>query len=264
MQKKQYSISEFAAVNKISARMLRHYDKIGLFRPGAVLQNGYRSYSSEQIPVISLIKKYQSCGFTLAEISRLLPADEEETATLAKEKWRQLSAQSFQQDKALRQLLLLSGECISPFPNDYAVSYTRQPERLLLCGAGSADDSEIEAAFDELYNSLRAADIHPTGLPLILSDLEDGCKPYYVAVPVMQEAIHTGLVCRTLLSGWYLSTLHYGGYDDIGMAYDRLICLAQEKNQRLAPPFLERYFLDGAHTANPAEYITEISIKITP
>lgn len=60
---KKYSIGEFAVVNRISARMLRHYDKIGLFRPCAVLENGYRCYSSEQIPTISLIKNIKLVAF---------------------------------------------------------------------------------------------------------------------------------------------------------------------------------------------------------
>lgn len=264
MPNKQYSIGEFAAINKISARMLRHYDKIGLFHPDAVLENGYRSYSSGQIPAISLIKKYQSCGFTLAEISHLLCACEEEIAVFAKEKRLELSAQGSQQEKALQQLLVLSGEYVAAIPNDYAMSYTQQPERLLICPAVPVSEGKIEDAFEVLYAALDAALIHPTGLPHLLSHLEAGSASYYAAIPVSQEIHLAGFICRTLSEGWYLSTQHYGSYDDIGAAYDRLLCHAQVQGCQFAPPFLECYFLDCIHTSNPTEYITEISIKITP
>lgn len=263
MSNKQYSIGEFAVVNKISPRMLRHYDKIGLFHPHTVLENGYRSYCSEQIPVISLIKRYQGCGFTLDEISRLLCAGEEEITALAKEKRRQLSAQNLRQDEAQKQLLILSGECVAAPPNEYAMSYTQQPKRLLLCGALFVHGSKIEDAFEELYSALDTALICPVGLPQLISELEGGDTPYRVAVPVSQEISLPGFMCLTLSDGWYLSTLHYGSYDDIGAAYDRLLCYAQAQNQLTVPPFFERYFLDRTHTAVSAEYITEISIKIT-
>lgn len=262
-ESKKYSIGEFASINKISARMLRHYDKIGLFQPRDILENGYRCYSSEQISTISLIKKYQVCGFTLSEISKLLCANEETIALLAKEKRLQLEEQGTKQAEAINQLLILSGEHSSPLPNEYAISYTQQSERLILCGATPICENEIDDAFEALYSTIELNQIQPTGLPLLLSGLDDENTPYYIAVSVSQKITSDKFICKILPSGWYLSTLHHGGYDSIGVAYDRLLCHAQAHNYQLVTPFIERYFLDCTHAATFAEYITEISIKIT-
>lgn len=69
MERKQYSIGVFASMNKVSTRMLRHYDKIGLLRPASILPNGYRCYSEEQITVISQIKRLRDCDFLLEGVT---------------------------------------------------------------------------------------------------------------------------------------------------------------------------------------------------
>ncbi|WP_447946891.1 MerR family DNA-binding transcriptional regulator [Microbacterium lacticum] len=50
MDSTMYTIGEFAAFGHVSARMLRHYDAIGLLRPADVDErSGYRRYAPEQI-----------------------------------------------------------------------------------------------------------------------------------------------------------------------------------------------------------------------
>lgn len=43
-----FTIGDFARLGRVSVRMLRHYDSIGLLRPAAVdPHTGYRSYRAE-------------------------------------------------------------------------------------------------------------------------------------------------------------------------------------------------------------------------
>ena len=45
-----YTIGEFAALARVSVRMLRHYDAIGLLEPAGVdPRTGYRSYTADQV-----------------------------------------------------------------------------------------------------------------------------------------------------------------------------------------------------------------------
>lgn len=49
-------ISDFAAKHGVSAKMLRHYDEIGLLKPKAVDPiNGYRVYEPDQDQVMKWI-----------------------------------------------------------------------------------------------------------------------------------------------------------------------------------------------------------------
>ncbi|WP_407889459.1 MerR family transcriptional regulator [Levilactobacillus sp. N40-8-2] len=258
-----YPIGKFATLNKISARMLRHYDKIGLFKPQTVLQNGYRYYSSEQIPTLSLIKKYQVCGFTLAEISKLLGASDATIRDLAEKKQRQLRQQDVAQAQASTFLSNLLGQGPAPFPNDDVIAVTHQPARQL-CREPPIDDSAVDASFDQLYHTLESAHVRPEGLSLLLCDPDANDAAYRVAVPLSHSNIPSGLVSQTLPAGTYISTVHYGSYADLGVAYDRLIQYAHQQNRSLAMPFIERYFLDQAYTTNVNDYITEISVQMTP
>ena len=58
-----FTIGEFSKFCCISARMLRHYDRIGLLHPAATdEQNGYRYYDSSQIPTFQRIEKRKRAG----------------------------------------------------------------------------------------------------------------------------------------------------------------------------------------------------------
>lgn len=110
MTEKLYTIGEFASINKISPRMLRHYDKIGLLKPVSIANNRYRLYGSMQIPTVTLIKKYRSCYFSLEEIAILLE-NENALQELSTTKLQELRQQEAANADALRKLhTLLSVE----------------------------------------------------------------------------------------------------------------------------------------------------------
>jgi len=70
---KQYYIGEFSDLTGISKRMLRHYDKMGIFCPIHLNEeNGYRSYSASQLDDLNRIQYLKAMGFTLAHIKDLL------------------------------------------------------------------------------------------------------------------------------------------------------------------------------------------------
>ncbi|MGH2183200.1 MerR family DNA-binding transcriptional regulator, partial [Enterococcus faecalis] len=48
-----YQIKQFAKLMDISPRMLRHYEKTGIFVPNEIeKKTGYRYYSAHQIPLL--------------------------------------------------------------------------------------------------------------------------------------------------------------------------------------------------------------------
>ncbi|WP_425280626.1 HEAT repeat domain-containing protein [Microbispora hainanensis] len=56
----------------VSARMLRHYESLGLVRPTGRNEAGYREYSSEDIARIFHIESLRSLGLSLREVGRAL------------------------------------------------------------------------------------------------------------------------------------------------------------------------------------------------
>ena len=71
-----FRIGEFSKIAQVSARLLRHYDQLGLFRPAGVdQQNGYRFYQAEQLPQLNRILVLKELGLSLEQVGQML-ADE--------------------------------------------------------------------------------------------------------------------------------------------------------------------------------------------
>src|SRR6266545_2388046 len=63
-----FSIGDFARHGRVSVRMLRHYDAIGLLRPAHVDRvTGYRSYEARQLSRLNRIVALKDLGFTLQQ-----------------------------------------------------------------------------------------------------------------------------------------------------------------------------------------------------
>ncbi|WP_326751766.1 MerR family transcriptional regulator [Streptomyces hirsutus] len=65
-------IGEVARRSGVSARMLRHYESLGLVRPSGRTGSGYREYSGEDVRRIFHVESLRSLGLSLREIGRAL------------------------------------------------------------------------------------------------------------------------------------------------------------------------------------------------
>lgn len=66
-------IGDFSKLARISIRMLRHYNEIGILVPDEIDdENGYRYYSESQLPVAERIQMLKSMGFSLAIVREIL------------------------------------------------------------------------------------------------------------------------------------------------------------------------------------------------
>lgn len=65
-------IGEVARRSGVSARMLRHYESLGLVRPSGRTGSGYREYSAQDIRRIFHIESLRALGLSLREVGRAL------------------------------------------------------------------------------------------------------------------------------------------------------------------------------------------------
>ncbi|MDW6003638.1 MerR family transcriptional regulator [Vibrio mangrovi] len=68
---KNYTVQQLEKTTGISTHTLRYFDKIGLLCPQRQ-KNGYRIYTSEQLPIAEMIVSLQKAMFTNREIKQLL------------------------------------------------------------------------------------------------------------------------------------------------------------------------------------------------
>ena len=66
------SISQAAALSGISAKMVRHYESLGLLPRVARTDSGYRQYSEAEVHTLRFIKRSRDLGFSMAEIGELV------------------------------------------------------------------------------------------------------------------------------------------------------------------------------------------------
>ncbi|MET7795482.1 MerR family transcriptional regulator [Streptomyces decoyicus] len=68
-----FSIGDFAQYGRVSARMLRHYDAIGLLRPARTDPvSGYRYYEAAQLARLNRIIALKDLGFSLQQVGAIL------------------------------------------------------------------------------------------------------------------------------------------------------------------------------------------------
>lgn len=68
------TVKQVSELTGVSIRTLRHYDAVGLLRPTAVTEAGYRLYDDDAVEQLYLILVYRELGFPLKEIRGILDA----------------------------------------------------------------------------------------------------------------------------------------------------------------------------------------------
>ena len=86
------TVTEIAKQTHVSVRTLHHYDAIGLLKPSAITEAGYRLYDEDALMRLHLIIVYRELGFSLKRIASLLDAPD------------------FDQNRALEEQILLLEE----------------------------------------------------------------------------------------------------------------------------------------------------------
>lgn len=116
-------IGDFSKLSKISIRMLRHYDEIGLLTPESVDGfTGYRYYSEAQLPVAGRITALKDMGFSLAGIKEILAHYGDPGKLKVFLQLRQTEIRE-QADALNRQLLLLETTLTRLGKDDSAMNY---------------------------------------------------------------------------------------------------------------------------------------------
>jgi DNA-binding transcriptional MerR regulator len=194
-----FSIGDFAAFGQVSARMLRHYDALGLLRPAVVDEvTGYRFYSADQFRRLNRIVALKDLGFSLQQVGEIVDAklSAEELRGMLRLRQAQLEDDVARSTARLTsveaRLRLIERE--GHMPTDDVILKHIAPTRVAELSAisPSYDGADIgpvlQPLFGQLFERLGAASLEPCGSPVAYYEAADGDTiRVHAAVPVAAE-----------------------------------------------------------------------------
>lgn len=248
-----FRIAEFAAIAGVSARMLRKWDGLGLFRPAWIdPDTGYRAYSPAQLPELRRILALRDVGVPLAEIGGLLGGGEDLRRALERRRseLERARREAERQLQALEIRVALADAADAPDVVVRPVSAERVAARRLSPGEDDA------VAFYELESYVRDLG-RRRGAPPGSTEL-DGTPAIYVPVTRSVPA-HGRFEPLTLPDATVASLMHRGPYEALDRAEAALERWVRSAGYRRAGPLRVLYLQFGAEAELrvPRRYLVE-------
>jgi len=125
--------AELARLAGVSSDTLRHYEQLGILPRAPRTASGYRMYAPDSLARVHLVQRAQQLGFSLTELSEILPARDRGEApcarvlALTEEKLRVLA----QRIRELRQTQRIMQELVHDWRTQLAHSIPGKPVMLL-------------------------------------------------------------------------------------------------------------------------------------
>lgn len=66
------NIGQAAKASGINAKLIRHYEAIGIIPKASRTDSGYRTYSDADVHILSFVKRSRNLGFSMKEIKKLV------------------------------------------------------------------------------------------------------------------------------------------------------------------------------------------------
>jgi DNA-binding transcriptional MerR regulator len=253
-----FSIGEFASIGRVSVRMLRHYDEIGLLPPARVdSYSGYRSYEGRQFAALGRILAFKDLGFRLDEVARIVHGNvdgdalHEMLTARRTELAQQLDLDAARLRRLDARIRHIEGE---PLMSTITTELKSLPAQhvaqasAVAPGFGPENISPvIGPLFGRLYRDLKAAGVRPGPHSLAMYEaIESGDAEgarAYAAFPVSADVTAgTGFTIADLPPvELAATTVHYGSMATIGVSWAALHTWIEDNGYELAGVCRELY-----------------------
>jgi len=264
-------IGEFSKLSRVSVRMLRYYDEIGLLKPAQIDKfTDYRYYKESQLWDISRITSLKNMGFSLTEIRKVLDSNDINLLTdIFNGKHKELTDQ-YHSIKNKLTLLGTAEDWLRKERNmKYDVTVKTFPRRYAASVHTVIPTYEDEGkAWEILEKETASMNLIPDDPCLCTATFYDEeYKEEDVEIEVAKTVVgnynDTENVKFKILPPVMVATcIVNGGYENIGRAYGDVISWVKEKGYTFAGPMFNIYHVSPHETQNPEEFVTEVCFPI--
>jgi DNA-binding transcriptional MerR regulator len=262
------TIGDFSRVTFLSVKTLRHYHRVGLLEPADVdPATGYRRYTSVQIPVAQVIRRFRDLDMPLDDIGSVLRAPDQTTrseliaAHLAR--LEETLAETQRAAASLRELL--------EHPSLSAViEHRRVPTTQAAAITSTVELGDLPAwyqgAMGEIQGTLSAQGIVASGAPggIYANELfteERGDATLFF--PATSGVRPIGRVGAIWVPGTELAVIvHRGSHDDVDRSYGALAAYVSEHALAVDGLIREYYLVGPSDADDESTWRTEIGWPI--
>jgi effector-binding domain-containing protein len=267
-----FKIGDFARINKVTIKTLRHYDSLGLLRPDKIdCFTGYRSYTADQIPRLNRILALKEIGFTLEEIIGILDSSlsADELEALLEIKRLELVEHIKNEQSKLERLKFLIKLCEQ---EDFVMKYDVVIKKVEPIKIASVRDiipsyGEQGHLWEELAEYINKHDVKiipPCMVIYYEEGYSEGSVDAEVIEPIIGDMPETDRIkVKTLPAVEEMACLvHTGPYTALSMAYGAISKYIEDNGYEVSAPPRELYLKGGWITDDPNEFITELQFPV--
>lgn len=263
-------IGDFSKLSRVSIRMLRHYDDIGLLKPADIdTFTGYRYFREEQLFTIARITALKDMGFALTDIISILDSydDKDKMEEFLLERQKELSKIS-EETKYKLMLLDTAQKRLREEQNmSFDVTVKTIPERYAATVHTVVPHYEDEGmAWDMLRES---------NLPLVPAEpclaaaefLDKEYKEENIEIIVWMTVKGTypdteHVKFKTLPAVKVASCVIKGSYDQMNEATATVASWINANGYKVNGPMFNIYHVSPHETQNPEEIVTEVCFPV--
>jgi len=259
------SIGDFSRATHLTIKTLRHYHQIGLLVPAAVdPYTGYRRYSSEQLAIAQVVRRFRDLDMPLEEIHAVLAAPDldarNEQIAAHLDRLEDHLGRTKRAVEQLRDLLTRTT------PDDGVVELRAVPAVTAAAVADVIDAADgpawLQGALGELHATLTAQQLTPAG-PAggIYADemFTDHHGQSTIFLPCAGEVRPVGRVRPAIIPAAELAIMtHHGPAADVDRTYGALAAHVTRHALGVPGPIREYYLTGQRDTLDPSRWRTEI------
>ena len=263
-------IGEFSKLSRVSIRMLRHYDDIGLLKPAEIDDfTGYRYYREDQLFTIGRITSLKDMGFSLAEIIKILDSydDKEKMEEFLSERQKELAKLSEETEYKLMLLETARKRLRKEQNMSFDVTVKTIPERYAATVHMVVPHYEDEGMLWGMMAEVKTPLIPAEPCLAIAEFFDDEYKEENVEIEVSMTVKGTyedteHVKFKALPAVKVASGVVKGCYDQMGEAYASVVSWIKENGYKMNGPMFNIYHVGPVQTQDPNEYVTEACFPV--